>query len=65
MRAGFEVDIEGTAAGAFTGLFQGKNLGVLHSVVGVCTLAGFFSGRIYNHRAYDRIGRGQSDPGAG
>jgi hypothetical protein len=65
MRAGFQIDIERAAAGAFTGLFQGKNLGVLPAVVGVCILTGFFPGRIHHYRAYDRIGRGQSDPGAG
>ena len=38
---------------------------MLHAVVGVRALSSFLPGRIHHHRAYRRIGRGQSDTGAG
>jgi hypothetical protein len=65
MRAGFQVDVKGATASAFTSLFQREHFGVLHALIDVRPLATFLPGRIDHDRPNRRIRRRQADAAAG
>ena len=65
MRAGFEVDEEGAAAGASGGFFEGQDFGVFYAFVSMGTFADFFAGGIDDYCANHRVGRSEADAGTG
>ena len=51
VRVGFEIDVEGAAAGFRAGLLEGEHLGVLHAIVGVDASAHDAALRVDDHSA--------------
>ena len=55
MGAGFEIDVKSAAASASGSFFESKDLGVLHTVVGVSAFASFLASRVDDYGAHRRI----------
>ncbi len=58
MRARFEIDVENSAAGLFSGLLERENFGVLDAVKGMRALADDLARAIHDHGAHAWVGRG-------
>ena len=61
----FEIDVERSSARFGASLFDGENLGVLQSSVGVCSRTNHIAVSIGDDSADVRTGRGQPDALAG